>query len=125
MCGLVACRSVSSTPDVGRASAAIERLSHRGPDGAGVHVLGAMVLAHRRLSIIDVARGGQPLLSEDGRIALVCNGEIYNHQTLRTDLQKRHAFRSQTKRCAERSVGGTARLTLTNLKTPKETEIDA
>lgn len=96
MCGLIAYRGVSSTPDIGRASAAIERLAHRGPDGAGIHVLGAVVLAHRRLSIIDIARGGQPLLNEDGRIALVCNGEIYNHQTLRTELQKRHAFRSRS-----------------------------
>jgi asparagine synthase (glutamine-hydrolysing) len=77
-------------------SAAVERLRHRGPDGSGLHAVGHAVLGHRRLSIIDVARGGQPLLSEDGRIALVCNGEIYNHESLRARLEERHRFSSRS-----------------------------
>jgi len=58
------------------------RLQHRGPDDFGLLHTGSTVLAHRRLSIIDIARGKQPLSNENGDLALVCNGEIYNHERL-------------------------------------------
>ena len=58
----------------------------RGPDDEGIHTDGPAGLGHRRLSIIDVAGGHQPLMSEDGEVAALCNGEIYNHLDLRAEL---------------------------------------
>ncbi|MBT8040783.1 MAG: asparagine synthase B [Xanthomonadales bacterium] len=71
-------------------------LRHRGPDWSGVHVAGSAVLAHERLSIVDVNTGAQPLLSEDGRQSLAVNGEIYNHQAIRDRFEGRYAFRTQS-----------------------------
>ncbi len=73
-------------------------LRHRGPDGEGVHVDEHVSLGHRRLSIIDLSSAGaQPMCSEDGRIWLTFNGEIYNYRELRRDLEHRgHAFKSAT-----------------------------
>ena len=60
---------------------------HRGPDDEGMHLDGACGIAMRRLSIIDVSGGHQPLSNEDGSLWLVCNGEIYNYRELRAELQ--------------------------------------
>ncbi len=60
---------------------------HRGPDAGAVHVDGALGFAHRRLSIIDLKNGAQPMVSADGRYCLVYNGEIYNHRDLREELE--------------------------------------
>ena len=60
---------------------------HRGPDGEGVLTDGPVGLAHRRLSIIDVAHGQQPMTSADGRYTLIYNGEVYNYLDLRAELQ--------------------------------------
>ncbi|MCM2280120.1 MAG: asparagine synthase (glutamine-hydrolyzing) [Oligoflexia bacterium] len=83
--------------ELGRMARAMRR---RGPDAQGVHVTGAVGLAHRRLSIIDLSEGAnQPLFNEDGRIAVVFNGEIYNFQELRGELERaghRFATRSDT-----------------------------
>ena len=69
---------------------------HRGPDDCGLHIEPGLGLAHRRLSIIDLAKGHQPLFNEDGTVAVVYNGEIYNFQELARDLSARgHAFRTQ------------------------------
>ena len=63
-------------------------IAHRGPDGEGFFVDGAFGFAHRRLSIIDLTSGGhQPMLSSDGRFALCYNGEIYNFQEIRLELE--------------------------------------
>src|SRR5690348_15712555 len=71
---------------------------HRGPDADGLYAGLRAILGHRRLSIIDlsvVAR--QPMSNEDGRVWVTYNGEIYNHQDLRSELVSRgHAFRSQS-----------------------------
>lgn len=70
-----------------------DTIRHRGPDDAGVHVDGSTGLAMRRLSIIDVAGGHQPIGNEDGSVWIVFNGEIYNYPALRDDLiQKGHKF---------------------------------
>jgi asparagine synthase (glutamine-hydrolysing) len=53
-------------------------LAHRGPDGEGFYEDGRIALGHRRLSIIDLQGGNQPIPNEDGTLQLVCNGEIYN-----------------------------------------------
>ena len=71
----------------------VRTLRHRGPDDEGQVVLPGVGLAMRRLSIIDVAGGHQPLQSEDGAIQLVANGEIYNFKSLRKRLMSRgHHF---------------------------------
>src|SRR4051794_38092243 len=70
-------------------------LRHRGPDGEGLFVDAGVGLAHRRLAIIDVAAGLQPMTNEDGRIWVTYNGEIYNHAGLRRSLQsKGHRYRT-------------------------------
>src|SRR5512137_2970203 len=60
---------------------------HRGPDDSGAFTDGELLLGMRRLSIIDVAGGHQPIASEDGQILVVCNGEIYNFRELRRELE--------------------------------------
>ncbi len=62
------------------------RMAHRGPDGDGVHVDGPVALAHRRLSIIDLAGGVQPMSNQDGSIWVTFNGEIYNFEELKREL---------------------------------------
>lgn len=72
-------------------------LIHRGPDGAGAHVDGPLGLAHRRLSIIDLGGGAQPMSVADGRFVLVYNGEIYNYRELREELEREGArFRTNS-----------------------------
>ena len=73
-------------------------LDHRGPDGSGSYAGDGVALAHRRLSIIDLSDAGlQPFASEDGRLQLLHNGEIYNYRELRAELEtKGHRFRSAT-----------------------------
>jgi asparagine synthase (glutamine-hydrolysing) len=70
-------------------------LYHRGPDGEGEYLAGPIGLGHRRLSIIDLDTGAQPMSNEDGTVWVVYNGEIYNFPELRTELQSRgHKFKS-------------------------------
>ena len=72
-------------------------LAHRGPDGDGARTAGDATLGCRRLAIMDVAGGAQPLTNEVGDVVVVCNGEIYNHATLRDRLIARgHCFRTRS-----------------------------
>ncbi|HKQ10776.1 MAG TPA: XrtA/PEP-CTERM system amidotransferase [Rhizomicrobium sp.] len=72
-------------------------LAHRGPDGDGHHFEPGLGLGHRRLAVIDLATGAQPMLSPDKSICLVFNGEIYNFKELRRDLEQRgHSFTTQS-----------------------------
>ena len=72
-----------------------DSLTHRGPDGEGIHVDAGIGLGHRRLAIIDLAGGAQPLFNEDRSVVVVYNGEIYNFQDLATELSSRgHTFRT-------------------------------
>ena len=76
-------------------------IEHRGPDGEGFHceqnASGGVALAHRRLSIIDLAGGKQPMCNEDETIWITFNGEIYNYRELRSELQKQgHQFRTDS-----------------------------
>jgi asparagine synthase (glutamine-hydrolysing) len=94
-------------------------LTHRGPDEAGLFADDRAGLAHRRLSIVDLAAGQQPLTNEDGTIWLVFNGEIYNHASLRPSLEAAghryrtrcdtetivHAYEQWGDRCVERFRG--------------------
>jgi asparagine synthase (glutamine-hydrolysing) len=71
-------------------------IRHRGPDEEGHHVGPGVALGMRRLSVIDVAGGSQPISNEDGTVHVVFNGEIYNHHALRTRLAPQHTLRSRT-----------------------------
>lgn len=92
MCGITAYVGEVRQEGVEIVDELAARLNHRGPDDAGCHATPGAVVAHRRLSIVDLAGGGQPLLNEDGSLALVCNGEIYNHAALRSRLGRCHTF---------------------------------
>jgi asparagine synthase (glutamine-hydrolysing) len=75
----------------------MEVIHHRGPDDEGTYLSGPVGLGHKRLSIIDLSTGKQPICNENGTIWIVFNGEIYNYQELRAELAQRgHAFSSQT-----------------------------
>ena len=74
--------------DLDTARRAQARIAHRGPDGAGEWHERDVILLHRRLSIIDLQTGQQPMLSSDGRYVIVFNGEIYNFQELRDELER-------------------------------------
>ena len=72
-------------------------LEHRGPDDAGLYVEGHVGLGHRRLLIIDISSGHQPMTNEDGSLWIVFNGEIYNFKTLRESLLKKgHLFKTKS-----------------------------
>jgi len=90
--GLISQRLI--TPDeLGRIAAINQNLHHRGPDGAGDYHASHIALAMRRLSIIDLSGGAQPLYNEDRSLVLIANGEIYNFLELRQRLQTRgHRF---------------------------------
>lgn len=82
-------------PDRGVLRRMTETLVHRGPDSCGYYADQEVGLGFRRLSIIDLAGGDQPLYNEDGSVVLVCNGEIYNYRELREALEKKgHSFRT-------------------------------
>ena len=74
-----------------------DAVRHRGPDGEGFHFEPGLALGHRRLAIIDLQTGSQPMFTEEGRIAIVFNGEIYNFRELREYLQNLgHSFRTRS-----------------------------
>jgi asparagine synthase (glutamine-hydrolysing) len=81
----------------GRVRAMCQAIRHRGPDGEGYFTGEGVALGMRRLSIIDLSGGQQPIASEDGQVQVVFNGEIYNHRTLRDQLTRAgHRFRTRS-----------------------------
>jgi len=94
-------------------------LRHRGPDGEGLWIDGPVGLGHRRLAIVDVAGGQQPMSNEDGTVWITYNGEIYNHALLRPGLEAAghryrtrsdtetivHLYEDEGERCVERLQG--------------------
>jgi asparagine synthase (glutamine-hydrolysing) len=88
MCGICGIASPVGPPDRERLDAMNAALVHRGPDSAGEHLDGPVALAARRLSIIDLAGGDQPIANEDGSCVVVQNGEIYNYPELRRELER-------------------------------------
>src|SRR3954451_7490295 len=100
MCGIAGfLTDPELVPERGLVRRMCDRLRHRGPDGEGYYCAPGVALGHRRLSIIDVEGGSQPMGNEDGSIQIVFNGEIYNFLELRQDLVKkghRFATRSDT-----------------------------
>lgn len=74
-----------------------DAIAHRGPDGEGFHLAPGLAIAHRRLAIIDLTGGHQPMFTPDGTVAVVFNGEIYNFMALRRELESLgHHFRSRS-----------------------------
>src|SRR5712691_10348098 len=69
---------------------------HRGPDESGIHLGSRVALGHRRLSIIDLGSGQQPLSNEDGSVWISFNGEIYNYLDLKRELDRSHQFRTRS-----------------------------
>src|SRR5262245_15332873 len=88
MCGFVAILQNAPVVDIVAARRALDTIAHRGPDAAGEWHERAVFLGHRRLSIIDLATGDQPMQSADGRHVIVFNGEIYNFVELRHLLSR-------------------------------------
>jgi asparagine synthase (glutamine-hydrolysing) len=87
ICGIVIPDHSSRSIDEGAFTRLRDTISHRGPDGFGVFMDRGVALGHRRLSIVDVAHGHQPMASDDGALQLVYNGEVFNHPTLMAQLQ--------------------------------------
>jgi len=87
MCGICGFIGAGSTDDLSRMSAL---LRHRGPDDFGTwsSVTTPIQLASRRLSVVDLPGGHQPMLTADGQLVIIFNGEIYNHRELREELEK-------------------------------------
>jgi asparagine synthase (glutamine-hydrolysing) len=100
VCGLVAFLSSGSSLAARQVvmKRMLSKIAHRGPDGEGIHhVADQALLGHRRLSVIDLENGAQPMLSSDQRYSLVFNGEIYNYLELREGLEKQGVrFRTQS-----------------------------
>ena len=96
MCGIVGFTTAAGhDPAAAKrtAQAMADLIRHRGPDGEGYYADAHAALGHRRLSIIDLAGGGQPMFNEDGTLVVVFNGEIYNYKALHAELTARgHTF---------------------------------
>ncbi len=99
MCGICGKLNFDSAANVSPSllKAMADTIHHRGPDDEGYHVSGPLGFGFRRLSIIDLNTGHQPISNEDGTVWIVFNGEIYNYQELRRELQaKGHTFKTMT-----------------------------
>ena len=93
MCGIAGC---IGTVDIKTIKLMLDALPHRGPDDRGVHAIDNAVFGHTRLSIVDVAKGHQPILANDGRSGIICNGEIYNFKTIRESLVDKYPFTTKS-----------------------------
>ncbi|MCY7377544.1 MAG: asparagine synthase (glutamine-hydrolyzing) [Pyrinomonadaceae bacterium] len=101
MCGIAGWANLENKPSQNHNEAVLhqmcERMKHRGPDSEGLWLDETVALGMRRLSIIDLHTGEQPVYSEDKSIVVVMNGELYNFREVRNDLEKRgHQFETQT-----------------------------
>src|SRR5215204_4458460 len=99
MCGIVGRFNYDPLRPIDRSTLAAmtDSVSHRGPDAAGYHVAPGIGLGHRRLSIIDLSTGDQPLCNENGTVWTIFNGEIYNFAEVRRELLANgHQFRTSS-----------------------------
>src|SRR5690242_12910459 len=99
MCGIAGIVSLNGAghADPDRLRRMNDSLAHRGPDGEGTFADGPVLFGHRRLAIVDLAGGRQPMSNEDDTVWVVFNGEIYNHADLRADLVHRgHRYRTRS-----------------------------
>ena len=72
----------------------LNRIIHRGPDAEGKYIDDDIALGHRRLSIIDLESGNQPMFNEDKSLVVIFNGEIYNYKELKSKLEKKYNFQT-------------------------------
>lgn len=101
MCGIFSINSLNKNLEhikfIEGAKKALDKLSHRGPDGSGIIVKPSAILGHRRLSIIDIASGQQPMMTPDGKIGITYNGEVYNYKEIRDELiELGHKFQTDS-----------------------------
>jgi asparagine synthase (glutamine-hydrolysing) len=98
MCGIVCAFDVKESTEVLRPQLLemSKKVRHRGPDWSGIYSDDKAILAHERLAIVDPASGKQPLLSEDGKLVLAANGEIYNHRELRKQFEGKYHFKTES-----------------------------
>jgi asparagine synthase (glutamine-hydrolysing) len=101
MCGIAGFVNAHDAPPARERAAVLERMltviTHRGPDDEGTLVADGVAIGMRRLSIIDLAGGHQPISNEDGTVSIVFNGEIYNFKELHAELAARgHVFRTHS-----------------------------
>jgi asparagine synthase (glutamine-hydrolysing) len=96
MCGIAGFVNTDGTPaDARLVHRMTDIIAHRGPDASGFHVRGEAALGHRRLSIIDLTTGGQPMSNEDDSLWITYNGEIFNHAGIRPELEAAgHRYKS-------------------------------
>lgn len=93
MCGIVG----FNWEDKALVERMMKKVAHRGPDQHGHYLNAGISLGHQRLSIVDLSeKGRQPIYNEQGTVCVILNGEIYNHQELRTELQAKHQFATNT-----------------------------
>src|SRR6202158_6298102 len=97
MCGIAGLFDANHHPRLSDLQSMVDIIRHRGPDAEGLMESGPLAMGMRRLSIIDLAGGDQPIYNEDKSVAVVFNGEIYNYLELREDVQKRgHRFATKS-----------------------------
>lgn len=98
MCGIVCAFELKEKADDLRPKILemSKRIRHRGPDWSGIYSDQKALLAHERLAIVDPASGKQPLFSEDGKLVLAANGEIYNHRELRKQFEGKYNFQTES-----------------------------
>lgn len=95
MCGIAGTVATDGPIEPGLVERMCQTVAHRGPDSSGLFADEGVALGVARLAVIDVDGGDQPIFNEDGAVAVVCNGEIYNHRELREELRRGgHRFRS-------------------------------
>ncbi len=98
MCGIVCAFDLKEKAEVLRPQLLemSKKIRHRGPDWSGIYSNDKAILAHERLAIVDPASGKQPLFSEDKKLVLAANGEIYNHQELRKQFEGKYHFQTES-----------------------------
>ncbi len=93
MCGIAGC---IGKKDVAKIDRMLDALLHRGPDDRGTYTFPGGVLGHTRLSIVDVAGGHQPMVRNNGKTGIVCNGEIYNFKEIQKNISSRIPFETNS-----------------------------
>lgn len=98
MCGIIAVFDIKGNSEELRPQVLqmAKKIRHRGPDWSGIYCGSNTILAHERLAIVDPTSGRQPLYSNDNKLVLAVNGEIYNHQELKKNLKQPYPFKTQS-----------------------------
>ena len=99
MCGIVAIynNQIKFDKDMRSKSLSMsKKVRHRGPDWSGIYTSDHAILAHERLSIVDVKSGKQPIISNNDEIILAVNGEIYNHKLIRKDSKFNYDYKTES-----------------------------